>query len=119
LLDTRRVLSLIKDEVDGELSGGRVCEKIAPQSVFPQLLSLRERCTHFAVAEAKLGINVTNAVQNRAMTDALVLTPDEHTEHDTHKEQPPDSASDHGYLLLWSGRYQSYSYRLLYKKLMV
>jgi hypothetical protein len=39
---------------------------------------------------------VTNAVQDRGMADGLVLAPDEHTEHDTHKEQPPDSASDHG-----------------------
>jgi hypothetical protein len=29
------------------------------------------------------------------MTDAPVLLPDEYTEHDTRKEQPPDSASDH------------------------
>jgi len=25
-----------------------------------------------------------------------VPTPDEHTEHDTYEEQPPDAASDHG-----------------------
>jgi hypothetical protein len=30
------------------------------------------------------------------MADGLVLAPDEHTEHATHKEQPADSASDHG-----------------------
>jgi hypothetical protein len=90
------VLPLVKDEIDGEFRGGRVFEKIAPQGVFPQMFSLRERCTHFAIAETKLGINVTNAVQDRGMADGPVLMPDEHTEHDTHKEQPPDSASDHG-----------------------
>jgi hypothetical protein len=60
------------------------------------MFSLLERCTHFAIAEAKLDINVTNAVQDRGMADGLVLTPDEHPEHDTYKKQPPDSASDHG-----------------------
>jgi hypothetical protein len=90
------MLPLVKDEIDGEFRGSRVFEKIAPQGIFPQMFSLRERCTHFAVAEAKLGINVTNAVQDRGMADGLVLAPDEHTEHDTYKKQPPDSASDHG-----------------------
>jgi hypothetical protein len=90
------VLPLVKDEIDGEFRAGRVCEKIAPQGVVPQMFSLLERCTRFAIAEAKLGINVTNAVQDRGMADGLVLAPDEHTEHDTYKKQPPDSASDHG-----------------------
>jgi hypothetical protein len=96
LLDVRRVLSLVKDEIDGEFRGGRVCEKIAPQGVFPQLFSLLERCPYGAITEAKAGINVTNAVQNRGTTHALALMPDEHTEHGTPKKQPPDSASDHG-----------------------
>src|SRR5262245_45373882 len=91
-----RVLSLVKDKIDGKFRGGRVCEKIAPQGISPQLLGLCERCMHFAIAEAKLGINVTNTVQNWGMADALVLTPEEHTEHDTSKKQPPDSLSDHG-----------------------
>src|SRR5262249_24588704 len=97
LLDTRRLLALVKDEIDGEFRGDRVCEKIAPQGVSPQLCSLLERCTHCAITDAKLGINVTNAVQDRSMAGGLVLMPDEHTEHDTHKKHPPDSASDHGY----------------------
>ena len=91
-------------------------EKIAPQGVFPELLGLLERCTHCAVAEAKLGINATNAVQDRGMADVLALMPDEHTEHDTHKEQPPDFASDHGYLPYWSGRYLPYPYRFFLEK---
>jgi hypothetical protein len=89
------MLPLVKDEIDGEFRGSRVFEKIAPQGIFPQMFSLRERCTHFAVTEAKLGINVTNAIQDRGMADGLVLTPDEHIKHDTYK-QPPDSTSDHG-----------------------
>jgi hypothetical protein len=96
LLDMCRKLSLVKDEIDGEFCSARIGEKIVPQGVFPQLFSLFEHCSHCAIAEAKLGINMTNAVQDRRMADAPVLTPDEHTEHDTHKEQPPDSASDHG-----------------------
>jgi hypothetical protein len=90
------VLPLVKDEIDGEFRAGRVCEKIVPQGVVPQMFSLLKRCTRFAIAEAKLGINVTNAVQDRGMADGQVLMPDEHTKHDTYKKQPPDSASDHG-----------------------
>jgi hypothetical protein len=60
------------------------------------MFSLLERCTHFAIAEAELGINVTNAIQDGSTTDGLGLAPDEHTEHDTYKKQPPDSASAHG-----------------------
>jgi hypothetical protein len=61
------------------------------------MLGLREGCTHLAVAEAKLSINVANAVQDQGVAGGLVLTPDDHTEHDTYQEYPPDSTCDHGY----------------------
>ena len=62
------------------------------------MLGLREGCTHLAVAETKLSINVANAVQDQGVAGGLVLTPDDHTEHDTYQEYPPDSTCNHGYL---------------------
>ena len=86
LLHMCRMLPGIEHEVDGQFSSVRVLEKIALQGMFPQTLRLLDRRPHLAFAEAKPGIDVAKAVQNRGVTSDLSLTPDDSDQHDTHEE---------------------------------